>query len=110
MLSYCPNDNCDIGYCEEVIMAVKAKVLRNYRVTLPASVRKKVRLRVGDLVRIEATDDGILLCPIGSADRSQDWFRSRRWQEEERKVERDIRRNRLRVSKNIEAFLIDLER
>ena len=91
-------------------MAIKLKVLRNFRVTLLASVRKKIALQVGDLVQLEATDVGILLCPAATVDRSQGWFRRKRWQEEERKVERDIRARRLRVSKSVGTFLKDLER
>ena len=89
-------------------MAEIAKVQRNFQVTLPASVRKKVPVRVGDLVRIQATDEGILLCPVETVDRAQAWFWSKRWQEEERKVEKAIRAKRLKVSKSVEGFLQDL--
>ena len=87
-----------------------AKVQRNFQVTLPASVRKKVPVRVGDLVRVQATDEGILLCPVETVERTQAWFWSKRWQEEERRVEKDIRAKRLKVSKSLEAFLKDLEK
>ncbi len=91
-------------------MAEIAKVQRNFQVTLPASVRKKIPVRVGDLVRVQATDEGILLCPVETVDRAQAWFWSKRWQAEERNVEKDIRAKRLKVSKSIEAFLKDLEK
>ncbi len=91
-------------------MAEIAKVQRNFQVTLPASVRKKIPVRVGDLVRVQATDEGILLCPVETVDRAQAWFWSKKWQEEERKVEKDIRAKRLRVAKSVEAFLKDLEK
>ena len=87
-----------------------AKVQRNFQVTLPASVRKKVPVRVGDLVRVQATDDGILLRPVETVDRAQAWFWSKKWQEEERKVQKDIRAKRLKVSKSLEAFLKDIEK
>ena len=89
-------------------MAKIAKVQRNFQVTLPASVRKKVSIRVGDLVRVQATDEGILLSPVETMDRAQAWFWSKRWQQEERKVEKDIRAKRLKGSKTLEAFLQDL--
>lgn len=91
-------------------MAEIAKVQRNFQVTLPASVRKKVPVRVGDLVRVQATNAGILLCPVETVDRAQAWFWSKRWQAEERKVEKDIRAKRLKVSKSVEAFLKNLEK
>ena len=91
-------------------MADVAKIQRNYQVTLPASVRKKIHLKVGDLVRVEATEEGILLRPVETVDRAQAWFWSKQWQEEERKVEKDIRAKRLKVSKSVDAFLKDLEK
>ena len=91
-------------------MADVAKVQRNYQVTLPAAVRKKVHLKVGDLVRVEATEEGILLRPVETVDRAQAWFWSKQWQEEERKVEEDIRKKRLRVSKSLEGFLKDIDK
>ena len=91
-------------------MAEIARVRRNFQVTLPASVRKKVPLRVGDLVRVQATEKGILLCPIETVNRAQAWFWSKRWQAEERKVEKDIRGGRLKASKSVEAFLEGLNK
>ncbi len=91
-------------------MAEIARVQRNFQVTLPASVRKKVPVRVGDLVRVQATDEGILLRPVETVDRAQAWFWSKKWQAEERKVEKDLRAKRLKVSKSVEAFLKDLEK
>ena len=91
-------------------MADVAKVQRNYQVTLPAAVRKKVHLKVGDLVRVEATEEGILLRPVETVDRAQAWFWSKQWQEEERKVEEDIRKKRIRVSKSLEGFLKDIDK
>jgi len=90
-------------------MAEIAKVQRNFQVTLPASVRKKIPVRVGDLVRVQATDKGILLCPVETVDRAQPWFWSKKWQQEERKIEKDIRARRVKVSKSVEAFLKDIE-
>lgn len=91
-------------------MADVAKVQRNYQVTLPAAVRRKIPLKVGDLVRVEATEEGILLRPVETIDRAQTWFWSRRWQAQERKVEADIRKGRLKVSKSLEGFLKDIEK
>ena len=91
-------------------MAEIARVQRNFQVTLPASIRKKVPLRVGDLVRVQATENGILLCPVETLDRAQAWFWSKRWQAAERKVESDIRGRRLKVSKGLDAFLKDMNK
>jgi len=91
-------------------MADVAKIQRNYQVTLPASVRKKIHLKVGDLVRVEATEEGILLRPVETVDRAQAWFWSKQWQEEERKVEEDIRKGRVKASKSVGGFLKDIDK
>ena len=91
-------------------MADVAKIQRNYQVTLPASVRKKINLKVGDLVRVEATEEGILLRPVETVDRAQAWFWSKQWQEEERKVEEDIRKGRVKASKSVGGFLKDIDK
>jgi AbrB family looped-hinge helix DNA binding protein len=91
-------------------MAEIARVQRNFKVTLPASARKQVPVRVGDLVRVQATEDGILLCPVETVDRAQAWFWSKPWQAEERKVKKDIRGGRLKASKSVEAFLKGLNK
>jgi len=42
--------------------AIKVKVTRNFQVTIPEGVRKKIRLEEGDTVEVEAIDsDRILL-------------------------------------------------
>ena len=91
-------------------MADVAKIQRNYQVTLPASVRKKIHLKVGDLVRVEATEEGILLRPVETVDRAQAWFWSKQWQEEERKVEEDIRKGRVKASQSVGGFLKDIDK
>ncbi len=91
-------------------MKVKAKVRPKPQVTLSESVRKKVTPRLRDTVRTEDRAAGAPLSPGGNVDPAQAWFWSKKWQEEERKVERDTRARRLMVSKNVEAVLRAIER
>lgn len=91
-------------------MSTVSKIQRNYQVTLPASVRKKARLQVGDLVGFEVRENGILIKPLETIDRSQAWFWSKRWQEEEQKVEQDFKSGRIKVSKSIKEFLDELDK
>ncbi len=90
-------------------MKVKAKVRPKPQVTLSESVRKKIIPRLRDTVRTEDRAAGAPLSPGGSADPALAWFWSKKWQEEERKVERDIRARRVKISKNVEAFLKDTQ-
>lgn len=91
-------------------MGAAAKVQRNYQITLPVAVRKQAHVRVGDLVDFEVREDGILIKPLATVERSQLWFWSKRWQDEERKVQQDFRKGRVKVSKSVKAFLDELDK
>ncbi len=91
-------------------MGAAAKVQRNYQITLPAAIRKQAHVRVGDLVDFEVRDDGILIKPMATVERSQLWFWTKHWQDEERKVQQDFRKGRVKVSKSAEDFLDELDK
>ncbi len=91
-------------------MGVAAKVQRNYQITLPASVRKQAHVHVGDLVDFEVREDGILIKPLVTVERSQLWFWTKRWQDEERKVQQDFRKGRVKVSRNVKEFIDELDK
>ncbi|GAB6946165.1 AbrB/MazE/SpoVT family DNA-binding domain-containing protein [Vulcanisaeta sp. JCM 16161] len=42
-------------------MKILVKVTRNYQVTIPASVRERLGIRVGDLLSVEVDGDRIVL-------------------------------------------------
>jgi AbrB family looped-hinge helix DNA binding protein len=90
-------------------MPTVSKIQRNFQITIPAEVRKKSHLRVGDIVDFKVTDEGILLKPLETIDRSQAWFWSKEWQEEEKRVQKDFRKGRIKASKNVEEFLRELK-
>jgi len=91
-------------------MGSATKVQRNFQITLPAAIRKQAHVRVGDLVDFEVRDDGILIKPMATVERSQLWFWTKRWQDEERKVQQDFRKGRVKVSKSAEDFLDELDK
>lgn len=91
-------------------MGSAAKVQRNFQITLPVGVREKAGVKVGDLVDIEVHEDGILIKPLATIERSQLWFWSKRWQDEEQKVQQDFRKGRVKVSKSAKAFLDELDK
>lgn len=91
-------------------MGSAAKVQRNFQITLPAAVRKQAHVKVGDLVDFEVREDGILIKPLATVERSQLWFWSKRWQAEEQKVQQDFRKGRVKVSKSAKEFLDELDK
>ena len=91
-------------------MSSIAKIQRNFQITIPAEVRKKARINVGDLVDFEVTEEGIIIKPQETIDRSQAWFWSKKWQAEEKKIEDDFRKERVLKSKNVNNFLKELDK
>ena len=91
-------------------MGSAAKVQRNFQITLPAAVRKQAHVKVGDLVGFEVREEGILMKPLATVERNQLWFWSKRWQAEEQKVQQDLRKGRVKVSKSPKDFLDELDK
>lgn len=81
----------------------------NGRITLPGSIRRKVGLSEGDLLRVEVAEDGrIVLTPVVAVDRSQAYFWTSRWQEGEREAEEDLRAGRVSTFDNVDDLIEDL--
>ncbi len=81
----------------------------NGRITLPGSIRRRVGLSNGDLLRVEVAEDGrIILTPVVAVDRSQAYFWTSRWQEGEREAEEDLRTGRVSTFDNLDDLIDDL--
>ena len=91
-------------------MQAIGKIQRSFQVTIPTELRKKLNLKVGDIVLIEGYEDGILLKPQSLIDRSQAWFWSKEWQEEEKKIDKDFEKGDVVVSNSVDEFLEDLHK
>ena len=85
-----------------------AKVLRNFEVCIPMKIRNKYNLHIGDYVEVEPRKDGILLKPKVLIDKSQAYFWTKEWQEEERKVDEDYKAGRFKEAKSVDQFLKEL--
>lgn len=91
-------------------MQAVGKIQRSFQVTIPAELRKKLNLKVGDIILIEDHEDGILLKPQSLIDKSQAWFWSKDWQEEEKKIDKDFEKGDIKVSSSVDKFLEDLHK
>ncbi len=87
-----------------------AKVLRNFEVCIPMKIRNSYKLQVGDYVEVEARKDGILLKPKTLIDKSQAYFWTKEWQDEEKKVDEDYKAGRFKEAKNVDEFLNELHK
>ena len=51
----------------------RIRLLRDGQVTLPAELRRKLKLAEGDYLEAELVDTGVLLKPISALEREQAW-------------------------------------
>lgn len=85
------------------------QIRQNFQVTLPAEIRKKLHLKIGDLLETEIKDGRVIIRPQKTIDADQAWFWSKKWQEAEKEVEADFRAGKVKKFKNIEDLIKDLD-
>jgi len=89
-------------------MPAYSKVTRHGQITLPASVRKKLRIEEGDLVEIEVMEETAVLIPKKLVDKNQAYFWTQKWLEAEREASDDIKAGRVKVFDSAEELIKDL--
>jgi AbrB family looped-hinge helix DNA binding protein len=77
------------GWIRESHMEL-VKVKRNYQITIPQSLRRIVRLAVGDYVEVDIQDDTLVIRPVKVIHPDQEYFFTKEWQEKESEAEQDI--------------------
>ena len=90
-------------------MTTYTKVTRHGQVTLPASVRKKLDIKEGDIVEVTVKDDKAVLSPKKLIDSSQAYFWTKEWQEAEREASEDIKAGRVKTFNTAEELFKDLD-
>jgi AbrB family looped-hinge helix DNA binding protein len=66
------------------------KVKRNYQITIPQSLRRLVRLVVGDYVEVNIQGDTLVIRPVKVIHPEQEYFFTKEWQEKEAEADKDI--------------------
>jgi antitoxin MazE len=82
---------------------------RRAQVTLPSEVVKKMKLQEGDNLDIAMEEDRIIIKPVLVIDRSQSWFWSKKWQELEKEVDKEIKQGRVHKAKGVEELVKKLD-
>lgn len=85
------------------------QIRQNFQITLPAEIRKKLHLKIGDLLETEVRDGRVIIKPKKTIDADQAWFWNKEWQGAEKEVEADIRAGKVKKFKNVEDLIKDLE-
>jgi AbrB family looped-hinge helix DNA binding protein len=86
------------------------QIRRNFQITLPLAIRKRLGLRIGDLLETVLKEDKIIIIPKKTIDAKQSWFWSKEWQEAEKEAETDLRAGRVKKFKNVEELINDLDK
>ena len=66
------------------------RVRRNYQLTIPQALRRKIRLAVGDFVEINIKDETLVIRPMKGIPLDQEHFFSLEWQQREAEADRDL--------------------
>lgn len=86
------------------------QVRHNFQITLPAAIRKRLHLQVGDILETTIKDDKIIIVPKKAIDARQAWFWTKEWQEAEKEAEQNIRTGRVKKFKSVEDLIKDLDK
>ncbi len=86
-------------------------VRAHYQITLPASVRRQLPIRVGDPVQISVRGDAeIVIRPLKVIDASQAWFWARDHQAAEREAAQERRAGKARVARSAKHLIRELRK
>ena len=65
------------------------KVKQKFQITLPNDLRKRLRIKEGDYMKIDIQDDSIILKHI---DKDQAWWWTEEWQKMEKQADEAIKK------------------
>lgn len=86
------------------------QVRRNFQITLPSSIRKRLGLKVGDILKTTLEKGKIVISPAKTIDAEQSWFWTKEWQDAEKEAEEDIESGKVKKFKNVQELIADLDK
>jgi len=66
------------------------KVKQNYQITIPNSVRKDLKISIGDYMEVEKQNGGLVLKLVKMVHQDQAYFYTEEWQKGEAQADKDI--------------------
>ena len=66
------------------------RVKRNYQITIPNILRKKLNIAEGDYVEMENQNGEIVIKPVKMVHPDQEYFYTKEWQKDEAQADKDI--------------------
>lgn len=86
------------------------QVRQNFQITLPAPIRKRLGLHVGDILDTTVKEGKIIIVPKKAIDAEQAWFWSKGWQETEKEAEANLRTGKVKKFKSMKELIEDLDK
>ncbi len=87
-----------------------SQIRQNYQLTLPAEIRKRLHLKIGDLIDIVVQGYRLILTPKRAVDLEESWFWSKEWQEAEREVDAEVKAKRVKKARSAEQLIRELKK
>lgn len=87
---------------------VLTKVTRQGQITLPAAIRRALRIEEGDYIEVSIANDSVVLTPKRLVDKSQAYFWTPEWQAAEREADEDIVAGRIYKFNDIDGAIAAL--
>lgn len=71
------------------------KVKNKYQIVIPEDVRKKLKIKIGDMLEVNEKEGQLVARPVIVVDKSQAYFWTPEWQRAEKEADEDIRKGNL---------------
>lgn len=78
------------------------------QVTIPKELVKKLNLSVGDKLEVEEKDGKLIITPVIVIPKSQAWYYSKEWQDQEKKVDQQITEGKIHEANSKEELFYGL--
>ena len=66
------------------------KVKKNYQITIPQNLRKRIRVEIGDYLEVDVKDNVLVVRPVKVVRADQEYFHTKEWQDKEAEADKDI--------------------
>jgi len=86
------------------------KIREKNQIVIPATLRKVLHCGIGDLLEGRVAHGVIILRPVKTHPKDQEWFWSKSWQEKEKEAQADIDTGRMKKFKNAKELIQDLHK
>ena len=80
------------------------------QVTIPMTLLKKLKLKIGDKLDIKEKDGKLIITPVMVIPRDQEWYWSKEWQEKERKADEELKSGKINPADDIDDLIEQLEK